>query len=165
MVIIMAGLNEAKKENNPKSIFYKVKFFLRRFRSYRLAEQLLPEIFSSVQIDYDNTEKAYKTDKTTYNFNRIKETLDEKGIKLVIMQYPNREIEPLKGVFISEENTIFVNNENLFKEALKHTDYTALFVDKFAGDFGHCTKKCNRMIAENIMNVLIKHDNKSSLFE
>jgi len=165
IVIIMAGLNDAKKENNPRSIFYKAKLFLRMFRSYRLAEQLWPEIFSPVQIDYDNTEEAYKNDKTIRNFNRIKEILDEKGIKIVIMQYPNREIDPLKGVFKSEENIIFVNNENLFKEALKHTDYRALFVDKFAGDFGHCTKKGNRMIAENIMNVLIKHNNKLSLFE
>ena len=165
IVIIMAGLNDVKKENNPESIFYKVKLFLRRFRSYRLTEQFWPEVFSSVQIDYDNTEKAYKNNNTIYNFDRIKEILDEKGIKLVIMQYPNRRMEPLKKVFKSEENIIFVDNENLFKETLKHTDYRALFVDKFAGDFGHCTKKGNRMIAENIVNILIKHNNKLSLFE
>ena len=165
IVIIMAGLNDVKKENNPESIFYKVKLFLRRFRSYRLTEQFWPEVFSSVQIDYDNTEKAYKNNNTIYNFDRIKEILDEKGIKLVIMQYPNRRMEPLKKVFKSEENIIFVDNENLFKETLKHTDYRALFVDKFAGDFGHCTKKGNRMIAENIANALIKHNNRTSLFE
>jgi len=156
MVIIMAGLNDAKKEYSSKNIFYKTKFFLKRFRVYRLLEQLRPEIFNVEQIDYDNTEKAYKNPVTIYNFNKIKEILDEKKIKLVIMQYPLMDAKPLKRMFSSKENIIFVDNEKIFKDRLEHSSYEEYFVDKFAGDFGHCTEKGNRLIAENIANVIFE---------
>jgi len=155
MIIIMAGLNDAKKELR-KSIFIRIKKALHIFRLYRLAEQFWPNIFHANPIDYDNTEKAYSDPTTIKNFNRISNVLYEKSIKLIIMQYPLRTIEPLINVFHSKERMAFIDNKDLFKMALEKNSYEDLFVDRFAGDFGHCTKKGNRMIAENIAERIVR---------
>jgi len=39
---------------------------------------------------------------------------------------------------------------------LKKISYNDYFTDMFAGDFGHCTRKGNRLLAENIANVILK---------
>lgn len=155
MIIIMAGLNDAKKDLS-KSLFGKIKHRLHILKTYRLAEQFWPAIFHANPIDYDNTEKAYKDSETIDNFNKIKNLSDAREIKLVIMQYPLRAIEPLKDIFHSGNDVIYVDNEDLFKEALREGDFEDYFADRFAGDFGHCTKKGNRMIAENIVSTIEK---------
>jgi hypothetical protein len=74
------------------------------------------------------------------------------------MQYPRREIEEFKNFFTEEQqkDIIFVENKENFKEALENASYDDLFVDRFAGDFGHCTIKGNRLIAENVAKVLVE---------
>jgi len=91
-----------------------------------------------------------------YNYRKIKDILDEKKVRLVCMQYPVRSIEPLKNFFRDKDSIIFVDNEKVFKEALKKGSYDEYFVDMFAGDFGHCTTKGNRLLAENIADVILK---------
>ena len=87
----------------------------------------------------------------------IKEILTKKGIKLVCVQYPMRSIEPLKKIFIGdEEGIIFVDNEKIFRDAVKKEGNTAYFKDMFSGDFGHCTYKGNKLLAENIANTILK---------
>jgi len=49
-----------------------------------------------------------------------------------------------------------VDNERIFKETVSNDGYEAYFKDAFAGDFGHCTEKGNRLLAENIANTIIK---------
>jgi tetratricopeptide (TPR) repeat protein len=93
---------------------------------------------------------------TINNYKQIKAILDAHKIKLVCVQYPLRSIENLKEIFYGENNVIFVDNESIFKNALKKLSYEDLFRDLFAGDFGHCTKKGNRLLAENIANVILK---------
>jgi Tfp pilus assembly protein PilF len=95
---------------------------------------------------------------TRNNYRKLKEILDQRGIKLVCIQYPMRSIESLKKMFTLEEqkDIIFIDNEKTFKEALRKTDYREYFVDMFAGDFGHCTSKGNRLLAENIANTILR---------
>jgi tetratricopeptide (TPR) repeat protein len=94
---------------------------------------------------------------TVANYRTLKEILDKKGIRLVCMQYPMRSIKPLKRIFQDDrEGIIFVDNEKLFKEAVKKDGYNAYFKDIFGGDFGHCTDKGNRLLAENIANTILK---------
>ena len=59
-------------------------------------------------------------------------------------------------MFAATEDVVFVDNEQLFKEALHHMPYSELFTDNFGGDFGHATPKGNRLLAENIANVILK---------
>ena len=94
---------------------------------------------------------------TAKNYLRLKEILDKRKIKLVCVQYPMRSIEPLRHLFTSPSNIIFVDNERIFKEVLRKSNPKEYFIDMFAGDFGHCTKKGNQLLAENIANAIIKN--------
>ena len=68
-----------------------------------------------------------------------------------------RNIEPLKKILQgNEEGVIFVDNEKIFRDALKKASYREYFSDTFGGDFGHCTPKGNKLLAENIANVILK---------
>jgi len=93
---------------------------------------------------------------TIRNYKKIKEILDKKKIKLVCMQYPMRSIKPLKEIFEGEKNIIFVDNEWVFKRAVRKGCYKDYFRDMWAGDFGHCTDKGNKLLAENIANVIAR---------
>jgi hypothetical protein len=49
---------------------------------------------------------------------------------------------------------IFVDNGPIFREAVRKFGYDAIFHDKFAGQFGHCTEKGNRLLAKNIAGAI-----------
>jgi hypothetical protein len=94
---------------------------------------------------------------TVQNYRRLKSILDKKGIRLVCVQYPMRPVELLKKIFQDEEEkVIFVDNEKIFRDVVKKDDYSAYFIDASIGDFGHCTEKGNRLLAENIANTILK---------
>ncbi|MDP8298067.1 MAG: tetratricopeptide repeat protein, partial [Candidatus Orphnella occulta] len=93
---------------------------------------------------------------TRHDYNRLNEIVTRRGIKHVCVQYPTRSVEPLKRIFDEKGDVIFVNNEKFFKEAVRREGYTEYFVDMLAGDFGHATKKGNRLLAENIANTILK---------
>ncbi len=94
---------------------------------------------------------------TTDNYNKLKAILDKRGIAYVCVQYPMRNLETLKRIFQGNaEGIMFVDNEKIFKDALKKTDYREYFNDMFGGDFGHCTGKGNRLLAESIANTILK---------
>jgi len=99
----------------------------------------------------------YCNSMTIHNYQKLKDILDKRKIKFVCMQYPLRSIVPLKNIFSPEERKtiVFVDNEGAFKEALRKTGYSVYFQDVFAGDFGHCTAKGNRLIAENIFQTIL----------
>lgn len=91
------------------------------------------------------------------NYLRLKDILDERKIKLVCVQYPVRNIMPLKKIFgDKKESIIFVDNERIFRDVLRTGSYRDYFVDRFAVDFGHCTPKGNRLLAENIAHAILK---------
>lgn len=59
-------------------------------------------------------------------------------------------------MFGDTQDIIFVDNEKIFKQAVKKSSYDEYFTDNFAVDFGHCTPKGNRLLAENIANVILR---------
>ncbi|MBD3264015.1 MAG: tetratricopeptide repeat protein [Candidatus Omnitrophica bacterium] len=93
---------------------------------------------------------------TRHNYCKVKEILDERGITWVCVQYPMRSLDYLKKFFDSTEGVVFVDNEDIFKEAVKKGGYEDYFDDCFAGDFGHGTSRGNRLLAENIADTLFK---------
>jgi hypothetical protein len=86
----------------------------------------------------------------------IKEILDKKKVRLVCVQYPMLNIKQLKAVFEDREGIIFVDNEKVFKDAVRREGYEEYFIDTFGGNFGHCTPKGNRLLAENIAFAILK---------
>jgi hypothetical protein len=93
---------------------------------------------------------------TRNNYLRLKEVLDRRGIKLVCVQYPLRDVDDLKKMLEGQGGVVFVDNEKIFSEAVKERGYDQYFYDMFAGDFGHCTKEGNRLLAKNISDTILK---------
>ena len=154
----------------------------RRLKEYDKAEEALKEIlkirpqneraYGGLAILYEeqgkyNSAKEYfqkansmrlkmKNVTACQKFQELQDIITQKGIKLVFVQYPLRSIATLKDMFITKEGIIFVDNEKIFKDALKTAKYEDYFIDNFAGEFGHCTEKGNELLAENIANVVLK---------
>lgn len=121
-----------------------------------LYEKIGIDIPSDKYLQEKNIRMFYYNDATCRNFQRLKNILDARGIKLVCIQYPMRSMESLKDVFKGDDGMIFIDNEELFRDAVLKTDYNDYFIDVFAGDFGHCTEKGNRLLARNIAKSILK---------
>jgi len=115
-----------------------------------------PELMQKYYDEAKELRLNYYNPITAANYLRLKEILDARGIKLICVQYPMLNIEPLKRIFQGESGVIFVDNEQVFKEGVEKTGYNDYFSDMFGSDFGHCTQKGNRLLAENIAKVILK---------
>ena len=93
---------------------------------------------------------------TVRNYHKLREILKKRNITYVCVQYPIRSIEPLKQIFPNDDQIVFVDNEKIFKQTVAKSGYEEYFKDIFAGDFGHCTEKGNRLLAENIAEAILK---------
>ncbi|HLD69536.1 MAG TPA: tetratricopeptide repeat protein [Candidatus Omnitrophota bacterium] len=93
---------------------------------------------------------------TIDNYNRIVDAVLSRGIKLICMQYPLRNIEPLKDILKNKEKIIFVENKTNFETALKNAEYSLYFSDNFGGDFGHCTRRGNELIARSAARAIVE---------
>jgi tetratricopeptide (TPR) repeat protein len=93
------------------------------------------------------------------NYYKLKKILDKSKIRFVCVQYPMLNIKLLREIFKgNEKGVVFVDNGKVFKEAIKKGGSYDYFIDMFAVCFGHCTKKGNRLLAENIANVILREE-------
>ena len=116
-----------------------------------------PELAKEYAKKANTARLGYYKPVTVNNYHKLKEVLDKRGIRLVCVQYPMRNIGPLKRIFEgNEEGIIFVDNERIFRDAVKKDGSRAYFKDMFGGDFGHCTPKGNRILAENIASIILR---------
>ncbi|MEN8181235.1 MAG: GDSL-type esterase/lipase family protein [Myxococcota bacterium] len=88
---------------------------------------------------------------TRDSLNRMGSLLEEEGIVFVAMQYPLRSVDTLRFMLGGRAEAIYVENETVFRKAVAERGYNALFVDRVAGDFGHCSEEGNRLIAQNLV--------------
>jgi tetratricopeptide (TPR) repeat protein len=98
--------------------------------------------------------ESYLSYGTIYNYRKLRQLLEKRGVKYVCMQYPVREVNSLKKIFKGDNGIVYVDNENIFKDAVKKEGSNEYFIDMFAEDFGHCSAKGNKLIAKNIADVL-----------
>ena len=115
-----------------------------------------PELVKAYAGKANRLKTDYYAAITVNNYRKLKNILDRKGIKLVCVQYPVRDVEPLKRIFGKNEGVIFVDNEQVFKKAVRKGSNKEYFRDMFAGDFGHCTQKGNELLAQNIADVILR---------
>ncbi|NQY99569.1 MAG: hypothetical protein HRT45_02745 [Bdellovibrionales bacterium] len=106
---------------------------------------------------YKNVE-MYKTLRRNYR-SLIRLAL-RSGSKLILMQYPLRDLNFLKELVSPiTQPVVFVPNQENFKAAIREKGEAAVFSDKFAGDFGHCTRLGYRLLAESAFSALLKASN------
>jgi len=116
-----------------------------------------PELAKKYANNASRLRLEYYKPVTVNNFLKLKEILDERGVRLVCAQYPMRDLAPLRKIFENDEKgVIFVDNGEAFKEAVKKEGFKEVFRDMFGGDFGHCTQKGNKLLAGNIADVILK---------
>ncbi len=94
---------------------------------------------------------------TLANYLRLKEILDRRGIRLACAQYPMRGTASLRRTLRGHEaGVVFIDNQRVFRDAVKRDSYETYFIDMFAGDFGHCTESGNELLARNIAESLLE---------
>jgi tetratricopeptide (TPR) repeat protein len=99
---------------------------------------------------------SYYLPVTAANYRKLRDIADDEKIQLVCVQYPMCRLEPLQKLLGSDPGIIFVDNEQSFIEAAREEGYYAYFWDILAWGFGHCTEKGNRLLAQNIADVIIR---------
>lgn len=111
---------------------------------FNQALKLDPEALQGVNVD------------TRENYQKFKGILLKRKIPLVVMQYPMRDIGPVKEMLEPVGGILFVENKKNFKEAVAKASYDDYFTDRFAGDFGHCTPQGNHLLASRAAEVILK---------
>jgi len=84
------------------------------------------------------------------NYMYLVDKVISKNIKLVIMQYPMRDLEEVQLMTEHNPDILYIDNDTVFRNAIYEKSYRYYFRDNFAGNFGHCTKEGNQLYAEHI---------------
>jgi len=182
MVITMMGINDSGPymPYGPVSDSKAANFF-KSFRIYKLVRILRLNIMAGInkrtygreknkledgaahagpadfRNEADGAYLSHYSSTTAGNYNKLKNVLDKRNIVYVCSQYPMRDLGPLKRVFKGDvDGIVFVDNEAIFKNAVDKEGYQNYFKDSFGGDFGHCTDKGNRLLAQNIADAVLK---------
>jgi len=100
-------------------------------------------------------EERYFRPSIKENYRKLRDIVLSHHLKLVAIQYPTRSVLPLKRLLEFNQRVIFVDNEQVFKEAVKEKGYQYYFTDSFGGSFGHCTLEGNQLLAQNISEVIL----------
>jgi len=91
------------------------------------------------------------------NYEKIFQETSKRKIRLIAMQYPMLSVSPLKEILRRHKEVIFVDNDKIFKNAVRGASYGEYFFDQFAGGFGHCTNKGDTLLSENLADAILKH--------
>ncbi|MBF0387387.1 MAG: hypothetical protein HQL20_05980 [Candidatus Omnitrophica bacterium] len=103
---------------------------------------------------------AYASESTRKNYLAVKDLLIAKKVRPVFIQYPLRDLAPLKAIFASQpdkDRIVFVDNGPVFKAAVAASSYATYFVDRASGDTGHATPLGKHLLAENIANTIMPY--------
>ena len=95
------------------------------------------------------------SERTRRSYLEMLRLLEASGIPLVAVQYPVRSVEPLRRLLGARRDVLIVDNEAVFKEALRQAPYAEYFVDTFGGDFGHTTPQGAHLLAENVAQSIL----------
>jgi tetratricopeptide (TPR) repeat protein len=93
--------------------------------------------------------------KTQHNYRELKRIVLGRNKKFVCVQEPTLKVGPLIEM-LGTNRIIFVDNEKSFKDGVAREGYDAYFIDRCWFDMGHTTDKGNRLLAENIADVIQK---------
>lgn len=103
----------------------------------------------------DEIRASGTSDMTRGNYLNMERILRARGIQFVAVQYPVRSAEPLHDLFAGNDTVVVVDNSGVFRAALQERRFDDLFWDRCYGDFGHCTREGNHILAGNVANAII----------
>lgn len=103
----------------------------------------------------ENLAFAFVQNAGLFNYKRINKKIADSGASHVVMQYPMLSIQKLKQIFKDEKKIYYVENLRNFEEALSLHAEGEVFIDKFAGEFGHTTELGHKLIAQEIIQTLL----------
>lgn len=126
----------------------------KHLRSYRLLVLLAWRVAGGEPAAAPSNPAIYRHAYSRRNFESIARTLERRGIPLVLMQYPRRPLGPLRKLLDGLDRVLLVDHQQVFEEALQRGRYEDYFGDRFAGDFGHCTRKGHLLLAQNLLRSL-----------
>jgi len=89
-------------------------------------------------------------------YRKMAQAVLSRKLALFCMQYPMRKLEQLKAMTGELEGAQFVDNEGIFKDAVKGGSYGDYFIDQYGGDFGHLTAKGNELLARHLADQVLK---------
>lgn len=88
------------------------------------------------------------------------EEFQRQGVCWVLMTYPLRGTGGIPEFFEQIKHSAvpvaLVNNDEPFRQALRKFPANEIFLDFFAGDFGHTTKLGHSLIAENVVEEVVR---------
>jgi hypothetical protein len=94
--------------------------------------------------------------KTRQNLRVLRQILRARKIPLIAVQYPGRSVKILEHMYEHDPSLIYVGNE-FFKDLERSDGYDSLYVDRFAGDFGHLTEKGKHLLANNVARAIVEN--------
>ncbi len=93
---------------------------------------------------------------TTVNYRKIVRMAQAGGALFFAMQYPLRDAAELRRMLEGLPDVIFIDNKDSFRKALNGGSYDDYFIDRFGGNWGHCTERGNRLIAQNAAKAVLE---------
>ncbi len=96
---------------------------------------------------------------TAASYKLLAQTLRARDVSYIAMQYPLLALGDLTALFGEKpDNMSFVSNDENFQSALSTHTYEELFVDNFAGIFGHTTLLGSQLIASAAADSVLSLD-------
>jgi lysophospholipase L1-like esterase len=89
---------------------------------------------------------------TIRNYNDMIELALNKGIKVMVMQYPMVNLTPLRDIIYLKDQVAFVDNEKIFKEAVGRQGSRQYFED----DYGHLTPEGASLLVSNLSKRILE---------
>jgi tetratricopeptide (TPR) repeat protein len=134
------------------------------FRRLNRKKEYIAEDFESAGLPLRAAQERDPLDATRYHYRRLYETLKERGIRYIAMQYPRLDVQVIRDMLEDAADVTFISNQENFEAALESHSYAEIFADSFAkhrpppfgGDFGHMTLRGERLIAENLAAVILE---------
>lgn len=92
---------------------------------------------------------------TKQSYRRLVSIVQQRGIRVVAMQYPLRSVDTLRELLGDPPGVTYVDNDATFQTALQIAPWEHWFNDTVAGDFGHTARAGSRLLAENVARVIL----------
>lgn len=97
----------------------------------------------------------YVNPRTRENYKSLRRMLAARGVPLVAVQYPGRDVETLRRMLDGDQRVAYVDN-SFFRDLVAADGYERYFRDRFAGDFGHLTPEGNCLLARNVARAVVE---------